>query len=169
MHKMNVRFWVRRLIPFFFCLVLIFCHLVPFHVLPHYPYSIQWVLIPIFYFAIYNPKCLSVWSVFLLGIISELLIQSPMGVTMFCYVLLFFVANFLRKYLLELTFLPLWVVFSSLLLGIDLCAYFLTSLMAEYEISFTPIFVEFWILTLVYPFLMRFCAHLDRKAREAAL
>ena len=169
MHKVSLRLWFHRLAPFFLCLLLILCHLVPYHFLPYYGYSIQWTFIPIFYFAIYNPKCLSAWAVFVLGCISELLIQSPLGVTIFEFVLVFFVANFLRKYLIELTFIPLWIVFSALLLVVELSSYALTSVLAQYPVAFQPIFVEFWVLALIYPFLMRFCAHLDRKVREAAL
>ena len=167
MHEINMRLWFHRLTPFMLCLALILCHLLPYHFLPYYGYSIQWVLIPIFYFAIYNPRCLSSWAVFILGGIAELLVQSPLGVTTFVFVLLFFIANFLRKYLLEMTFVPLWIIFSSLLLVVELVGYGLTSLLAQYPVAFQPIFVEFWVLTLIYPFLMRFCAHLDRKAREA--
>ena len=169
MKRFNVRYWTRRFIPFMLCCALILCHLIPTHFLPNYPYAIQWVFIPIFYFAIYNPKCLSSWAVFILGIISELLVQSPFGVTTFCYVLLFFVANFLRKYLIELTFVPLWVVFAAVLLGIELLDYLLVLLLSEYPVGFSPVLVEFWILTFIYPFLMRFCAHFDRKVREAAV
>ncbi|MBQ3696182.1 MAG: rod shape-determining protein MreD [Alphaproteobacteria bacterium] len=166
MRSVNIRFWVWRLMPFFLCLVLIVCHLVPFHFLPYYPYAVQWCIVPIFYFAIYNPRCLSSWAVFILGMISDLFVQSPFGVTVFCFVLLYFIANFLRKYLLEMTFIPLWTVFASLFLIIEFLNYELVDLLAQYPVSFQPIFVEFWILTLIYPFMMRFCAHLDRKARE---
>lgn len=168
MEQINGR-WMRRLMPFFFCLALILCHLIPFNFLPNYPYSIQWVFIPVFYFAIYNPKCLSSWAVFILGLISEFFIQSPLGVTTFCFVLMFFIANFLRKYLLEMTFVPLWIIFSSLLLVVEVLGYVLVSLLTRYPVTFWPVFVEFWILTLIYPFLMRFCSRLDKKAREAAL
>ena len=166
MEHVSIRQWIRRLTPFMLCLCLIIGSLIPFHFLPHYPYSIQWIFIPIFYFAIYNPKCLSSWAVFILGIISESFTQSPFGVATFCFVLLFFIGNFLRKYLLELTFFPLWIVFSAMLLCVELLQYFLVSMLSVYPIAFQPILTEFWILTLVYPFLMRFCAHLDKKIRE---
>ena len=120
MRRINIRFWLWRLMPFILCLSLILCHLIPFHFLPQYPYPVQWVFVPIFYFAIYRPKCLSAWAVFILGLVDELLIQSPLGVTTFCFVFLFFVANFLRKYLLEMTFIPLWIIFAAFLLVVEL-------------------------------------------------
>ena len=169
MRRFNLRFWFWRLMPFIFCLGLILCHLVPFHFLPQYPYPIQWVLIPIFYFAVYCPKCLSAWAVFILGLTEELLIQSPLGVTSFCFVFLFFVANLLRRYLLEMTFIPLWIIFAALLLMVEILNYLLVALLSEYPIAFYPVSIEFWILVLVYPFAMRFCGWLDKKDREVAL
>lgn len=169
MLQFGMHFWIRQMTPFLLCLAMIFGHLLPYHFLPYYSYSIQWIFIPIFYFAIYNPKCLSSWAVFLLGIISELLIQSPMGVTTFCFVLLFFMANFLRRYLLELSFGSLWIVFATMLLSVEIVNYLFVVLLAKNSVTFMPIMVEFWVLILIYPFVMRFCAHLDKKIREAAV
>ena len=167
MRPLNFRFFMKRLCPFLFCVFLILCSLIPFHLLPYYPYAVSWIFIPIFYFAIYNPKYLNAWSVFILGLILESLIQSPAGVISFCCVLMFFLANLLRKYLLELTFWPLWGVFAAVLGTILLVECILVSLLVRYSISFKPAFVEFLILVLMYPLLMRFCAHLDRKIRES--
>ena len=82
--------------------------------------------------------------------------------------LVFFGANFFRKYLLELTFWPLWCVFALLLLLIELVGYGLVVLIAPYHVAFQPVWAAFMILVLVYPFFMRFSAYLDKKAREAA-
>lgn len=168
MRPVNFRFLLKRLCPFLFCVFLILCSLVPFHFLPYYQYPVSWIFVPVFYFAVYNPRCLSVWAVFLLGVMWESLIQSPLGVTCFCCVLLFFIANVFRKYFIELTFWPLWGVFASALLIVLLMEYELVSLLAKYPVSFHPVPVEFIILVLMYPFLMRFCAYLDSKAREPA-
>ena len=168
MRPLNLRFYLWRLMPFFICIFLILLSSIPFHFFPYYPYRISWCFIPIFYFAIYNPKCLSSWTVFLLAIFSEFLTQSPLGVITFCFVLMFFIANFFRKYLLEFTFWPLWCIFASSVLMIEIIEYSLVSLLTHYAVSFQPVLVEFWILVLMYPFLIRFCAYLDRKAREVS-
>ncbi len=169
MRHLNMRFWLNQLTPFVLCLLIILGHLFPYHFLPYYAYSIQWIFIPIFYFAVYNPKCLSAWAVFLLGIISEIFVQSPLGVTTFCFVLLFFMANFLRRYLLELVFWQLWVVFAAMLLGVEIVNYLLVRMLALNFVVFLPVLVEFWILILLYPFIMRLCAHFDKKVRESAV
>lgn len=168
MQPINFRLLFKRLCPFLLCVFLILCSLVPFHFLPRYPYAVSWILIPIFYFAVYNPKCLSAWAVFVLGLISECFIQSPLGVTTFVFVLLFFMANVVRKYLLEMTFWPLWSIFTTYLLIVLLVQYAFVSMLSPYHVSFMPVLVEFWILALVYPYGMRFCARLDRKIREVA-
>ena len=168
MQSLNLNLLFRRFLPFLFCLFLILSGHIPFHFLPNYPYSVSWLFIPIFYYAIYNPKCLSSWAVFLVGLFADFLTQSPFGVMTFCYVLVFFVANLLRKYLREMNFWLLWAIFSTLLMLILLLEYGLMVLEAPFPIAFVPVLVEFCILVLTYPFLMRFCAALDRKIREAA-
>ena len=167
MRPINLRFLLERFCPFLFCLFLILCSLLPFHFLPYYPYPVLWILIPIFYFAIYNPKYLGVGSVFVLGLLWESFVQSPLGVTSFCCVLLFFIANIFRKYFIEMTFVPLWIVFGVELLTVLLVEYGLVRLLSECPISFYPILVEFLILVLVYPFLMRFCAFISKRIRES--
>ena len=164
--RVVVRSLFARLSPFLLCLFLILFNKIPFHFLPNYAYGYLWCLIPIFYFAIYNPKLLSVWAVFILAVISDLFVQSPSGVIAFGYILTFFVANFFRKYFIEMTFWPLWGIFFSLLVGVEVVMYVLVCLLSATFVSFAPVLVEVWILTLVYPFLIRFCAYLDRKARE---
>ena len=61
----------------------------------------------------------------------------------------------------------IWIVFCALVFGIELIMYALTQMLTQYAVSFEPVLVEYWVLVLVYPFMMRWCAHLDRKAREA--
>ena len=168
MHELPLRLLFRRLLPFVFCLFLILGTRIPFHFLSNYPFPTEWVLIPIFYFSIYHPKCLSSWAVFLLGFFSDLMTQSPFGLMTFSYVLMFFMANFLRKYLVEMNFWALWGIFSVFLLLVLSIEYLLVVLQGSAFIVVYPIFVEFWILVLSYPFLMRFCAYLDQKVRETS-
>ncbi|MBQ4472243.1 MAG: rod shape-determining protein MreD [Alphaproteobacteria bacterium] len=168
MRQLNARFLLARSAPFLLCIVLILLNQIPYHFLPYYPYAIQWVLIPVFYFSIYNPKVLSVWAVFLLGLFTELFVQSPCGVITFSYVLMYFVGNFFRKYLIELTFIPLWGIFSVGLILLELLTFALIYCLAIHPVSIYPIAVETVVLVLVYPFLMRFFGHLDRKAREVS-
>ena len=158
-------FWC--LLPFLLCLGFTLCSCIPFHFFTNYAYRFNWSLVPIFYFAIYNPKCLSSWAVFLLGVFAELLTASPFGVITFCYVLLFFGANFFRKYLLELTFWPLWGVFCLFLICLEGVAYLFVNLLTSQAISFSPIFMSFVVISFSYPFLMRLCAYVDEKIGES--
>ena len=168
MRPVNFRLLLKRFCPFLFCLFLILCSLLPFHFLPYYSYSVLWVFVPIFYFAIYGPKYLGVGSVFLVGLIWESLVQSPLGVSCFCCVLLFFLANIFRKYFIEMTFWPLWAIFAAEVLIVLMVQFGLADMLSQVPISFYPVIIEFWILVLSYPFLMRFCAFLNKRIRESA-
>ena len=123
MHLSYKFLWYRSA-PFLMCFLLILLNSVPFHWLPNYPYSFQWIFVPIFYYAVYYPELLNSWIVFILAIIADLFIWSPSGVLPFSYILMFFIPNLLRKYLIELTFWQLWAVFIALLLAIELLSLF---------------------------------------------
>lgn len=168
MHSFRWRFFFMRLLPFVFVLTLILCHLSPFYLLPYFPFSVQLAFVPVFYFAVFNPKVLSCWAVFLLGVVSDLLTSSVFGVTPFCFVLMYFMANFFRKYFVEFNFFGLWIVFSGVLLMVECINYALVALFGKNPIVFYPVLVEFWIVCLLYPLLMRFCAYLNKKTREVS-
>ena len=165
---LSYKFLWYRVAPFLMCFALILLNAVPFHWLPNYPYSFQWILVPIFYYAVYYPQLLSSWAVFILAVIADLLVARPFGVLPFSYILMFFIPNLLRKYLIELTFWQLWGVFAGFLLVIELLSFGIVYILATHPVAFYPIVIEFWGICLSYPFFIRFCAHLDRKVRETA-
>ena len=164
--RFSCRFLWYRFLPFMVCLVLILLNAIPFHWLPNFPYSFQWVLLPIFYFAVYYPKLLSGWAVFILSLIADMINSGPLGIIPFTYMSVFFISNFLRKYLMEMTFGKLWITFVGIASFVELLSCFFVWLLAKHMVSYSPVAIELIGLILAYPFFIRFCAHLDRKARE---
>ncbi len=164
--QLSLQYLSLRLSPFLFCLILILCSTVPLFTLPDYLYSFQFVYIPIFYYAIYHPKILSSWAVFILSLLADLLTTQIFGVYTFSYMAIFFAANFWRKYFINMTFKVLWGIFGLLALGVELFTYFLIWLFSDTSMTMYPIFVELIVLMLVYPLFISVCAFLDQKVRD---
>jgi len=155
-----------KLLPFLLCLCLILFSTIPLFTLPGYLYSFQFVYIPIFYYAIYHPKVLSSWVVFILSLLADLLTTQIFGVYTFSYMVIFFVANFWRKYFINMTFKVLWGIFGLVILGVELFTYFLIWLFSDAGMTMYPIFVEIIVLMLAYPLFISLCAFLDEKVRN---
>ena len=167
---MNNDFSLSRFIkcstPLLFCLFLILCNGVPSYPFSGFMHPVPYVLIVIFYFGIFNPKLLNGGMVFCLAIFSELLVQSPLGLLIISYVLIFFLANFLRSYLYNLTFFRLWLVFAIFVCGTMGMQYGLFCLMASRWVPIINMCISVGVLITVYPLIMRICANLDSYARE---
>ena len=157
---------LKYLSAFFLCLLLILLNAVPAYPLIGFMHAIPVALIVIFYFAIFNPHMLNGTAVFLLAVLADLLIQGPFGLLIISYVLMFFIGNFLRSYLFNLTFFKLWMVFGVCICLVEGLQYMLFCLSVGEWMSVFPNLLTCFVLILIYPFIMRLCAALSVYVRE---
>ena len=155
----------QRFLPFLLALGLVLFNAIPFYPVGGYFQSIPCVLIVIFYFAIFHPSTLNDFEVFLLSILADMLVQSPLGLIIISYVSMFFMAHFFRTYLVNLSFFKLWGVFSLFLFGIMSVQYLLFCLLVGQWMPFISNIIGMSILILLYPFVMRICAAVDACVR----
>lgn len=160
--------YFRRLLPFLFALGLILFNAVPAYPLNGYFQSIPLVLIVIFYFAVFHPSALNDGMVFGLSIFADILVQSPFGLVIITYVLMFFVSHFLRSYLVNLNFFRLWGVFGFFTCSILSIQYVLFCLIQGQWMLFMPNMIGVIALILLYPFIIQMCAMIDAYVRKKA-
>lgn len=117
-------------------------------------------LIPIFYWAVYNPDRFSVISAFLFGVALDLLDGTPLGINTFVFTVFYLLADSQRRFLNGKPFGFVWFGFVVLSLG----AYFLKWLFVSINYArFTPAGIALlsWLLLLAaYPLLVFPCAKL---------
>ncbi len=100
-------------------------------VLIAYPVSPAWnvwrpefMLLLVLYWVMNQPKWCGVWFAFLVGITTDLLLDSHLGLHGFAYVLLMFSARFLTINRRVLTYFSLWII-ASIVVFMDLVLSFL--------------------------------------------
>lgn len=158
----------RFALPFIFGLLLVSVGIVPFSIVSFYRVQIPFVLVFIFYFAVFRPRLLNGALVFLLGVYADLITQSPLGVQPFIYVLLFFVANLNHRILSGLSFNQLWGAFLFIAGVLHAAWYGLFSLLSLSLIAPFFMVIQYLFLGLSYPLLMGFAAWLDRRIGRPA-
>lgn len=139
--------------PTFMCLLIILLSTVPNNRF----FFIPMVFIPIFYFAVFNPRILNALSVFGLGIFADLMTQTPFGIFSFLFVLLFFVSRLNRLFFKELSFKKLWILFIGCAAILLLLQLFLFTLCTSdiVKTGFLPL--QFTALILLYPLGIKVC------------
>ena len=154
--------------PFLLGLLLIFFNQIPFHLMPYYHQSFPFVCCVIFYFAVFNPKVLNVFLVFLLGLISDAITSVPFGFNTFGYVFLFFIANLFQSYLINMVFWQLWCVFAILFFCTDIIWAFLFFLISGIWVSTGFWFVQYLFVCLFYPLFCYVLGILNRRIQEVS-
>ncbi|MBQ7412694.1 MAG: hypothetical protein IJV07_00250 [Alphaproteobacteria bacterium] len=143
----------KKTVPFIGCLLLI---LLSQNLNARFVF-VPMVFIPIFYFAVFRPRCLNAYAIFSLGVFADLINQTPFGLFSFVFVLLFFVTRLNHLFLKTLSFRGLWTlfsVFSGLLLLIQL---FIFTLCEGAVVHTRFLFEQFSVLVLLYPLGMTVC------------
>ena len=155
-------YWGRQTVPFFVCILIILLSQIPdarfiFNTL---------IFIPIFYFAIFRPSLLNVFAVFSLGLLADLISQTPLGVLPFIFVLLFFIARLNRLFLKDLSFKTLWLFFTFCSVLLLLIQLFLFTLCESSVVHTKFLFQQITVLVLLYPIGIRLLSHLNNWIGE---
>lgn len=152
--------WLRRCSPKLLTLLILLFSIAPTYIPGYSSVRPAWVLVPIFYWALYRPYSFSVVSAFLTGLALDLLESTPLGVNTLTFTVLYIVTETQRRFLTGKTFSLVWAGFAILSFG----AYFLKWFFVSVCLAvFTPIgsaFVSCLLLVLAYPAIVWPCAKL---------
>lgn len=153
---------LRLCLPTLLALFFVLISILPISFTPSDFIYVPWVMPVIYYFAIFRPSVLNVFSVFLLGIIADLLMQTPFGLNTFFFVLLFFIANLSRRFLMNVNFQGLWGIFALIMAGMY-AAWYLATCLIQGRFVFGTFFIEYILLVLFCPLIMALSAWLNAK------
>lgn len=105
----------------------------------------------LFYWAIYRPNLLPIWFLFILGIIADSVMGTPLGASALTYIILYSILKKYRRLLGVETFMIIWGMCMAIMLPTILAKWFFISLfMGRFELSEALIFQ--WLLTIItYP------------------
>jgi len=74
-------------------------------------FSFNFVHILVFYWTLKNPRYLNYGSIFLAGIVNDVVISVPIGLSSFCYLLICAVTAYLRNITITPNFINDWISF----------------------------------------------------------
>ena len=114
-------------------------------------FSFNFVYILIFYWTLRNPDILGYFSIFLAGIINDVVVGIPIGISSLCYLILCAVTAYIRNITLRPNFVKDWFSFLFTMILISSIQVIILDLIFLIEINYTSYVVNTGFTFLFYP------------------
>ena len=114
-------------------------------------FSFNFVYILIFYWTLRNPDSLGYFSIFLAGIINDVVIGIPLGISSLCYLILCAVTAYIRNITLSPNFVKDWFSFLFTIVLINSIQVIILDLIFLLEINYMNYVVNSVFTFLFYP------------------
>ena len=114
-------------------------------------FSFNFVYILIFYWTLRNPDSLGYLSIFVGGIINDVVIGIPIGVSSLCYLILCAVTAYIRNITLSPDFVKDWFSFLFTMILINSIQVIILGLIFSLEVSYMSYVVNTGFTFLFYP------------------
>ena len=114
-------------------------------------FSFNFVHILIFYWTLKNLDRLGYFSIFLAGIINDVVVGIPLGVSSFCYLILCSVTAYIRNITLSPNFVKDWFSFLFTIILINSIQVIILDLIFLIEISYISYVTNSGLTFLFYP------------------
>ena len=126
-------------------------------------FSFNFVHILIFYWTLRNPNFLGYIPIFLAGIINDVIIGIPMGISSFCYLLICSVTAYIRYITLSPKFTNDWLSFLITILLINSIQVIILDLIFFIEVEYLNYLINTGFTFLFYPLFFSIFRYLDTK------
>ena len=114
-------------------------------------FSFNFVYILIFYWTLRNPDSLGYFSIFLAGVINDVVIGIPIGTSSLCYLILCAVTAYIRNITLSPNFVKDWFSFLFTMILINSIQVIILDLIFLLEIDYMNYVVNTGFTFLFYP------------------
>lgn len=121
------------------------------------------LLITLFYWLIYRPDLLGLGTLFIFGIIEDLISVTAIGINTFCYIILYIVMNSQQGFFVGKSFIETWWVFSLTSFGFIFLKWFLISISYSEFVPFYMTFFCYLITVVFYPLIAQILAYIQNK------
>jgi rod shape-determining protein MreD len=126
-------------------------------------FSFNFIHILIFYWTLKNPNYLGYFSIFIAGIVNDVVISIPMGISSFCYLLICTSTAYLRNITLTPNFIKDWFSFLFIILIINSIQVLILDLLFLIEINYFKYFVNTTFTFILYPIFLVLFNFLNQK------
>ena len=112
-----------------------------------------------------NPLHLSYGIIFLSGLINDVVIGIPIGLSSFCYLLICIVTAYLRNITLSPNFINDWITLLFTLLLVNSIEVIFLDLIFSIQVNYTKYFVNTGFTFLFYPIFLIIFNNFEKKIR----
>ena len=114
-------------------------------------FSFNFIFILIFFWTLRNPDYLGYLSIFLAGIINDVVIGVPIGISSFSYLLICAITSYLRQITLSPKFINDWLSFIVTVLLINSIQVIILDLIFLYQVDYMNYLINSGFTFLFYP------------------
>ena len=126
-------------------------------------FSFNFVYILIFYWTLRSPNQLGYISIFLAGIINDVIMGLPIGISSLCYLLICSVTAYIRNITLIYNFINDWISILFTLLLINSIQILILDLIFNYKLDYLSYLINSGFTFLLYPLFYLIFNYLDQK------
>ena len=136
-------------IPVLSCLFILLISVVPQPLTDSAIISIQMTHTAVFYWSIYTPKEIPNFVLFALGILQDILLGLPLGISSFSFICIHFFVTYKNDYFIGKSFFHHWLIFSFIFMALTLLNWLI--MMAINGLMFNPLPIVFqYIITVSF-------------------
>ena len=128
-------------------------------------FSFNFVHILIFYWTLKNPRYLSYGSIFLAGIVNDVVVGLPMGVSSFCYLLICAVTAYLRNITITPNFINDWISLLFTILLINSIQVIGLDFIFSIEVNYMQYLVNSGFTFIFYPIFLFLFNIIEKKIK----
>jgi rod shape-determining protein MreD len=142
---------LRRSIPTGLALLLLFVGILPWNAHTLSPVNTNLVLIPIYYWTLHRPRLMSIWAVAALGLLTDLLSGTMLGVDMLSFLIGYRVTVSQRKIFAGAPFIVVWAGFLLMSATTGFVQWLLVAILRQTMIDPRPGLLMYTIGAVCYP------------------
>ena len=126
-------------------------------------FSFNFAYILIFYWTLKNPRYLNYGSIFLAGLVNDVVVGLPMGVSSFCYLLICSVTAYLRNITITPNFINDWISFLVTILLVNSIQVISLDIVFSIEINYIKHLINSGFTFILYPIFLLLFNILEKK------
>ena len=128
-------------------------------------FSFNFAFILIFYWTLKNPYYLSYGSIFIAGLINDVVIGIPIGISSFCYLLICTVTAYLRNITLTPNFINDWLSLLFTILLINSIQVMSLDLIFSMEVNYMKYFINSGFTFILYPLFLFIFNNIEKRIK----
>ena len=107
----------RQMVPFLISLLLVILTTLPTRLPGFAQVAPSWPIMGVFYWSIYRPDLLPMWATFVIGLINDIVLGLPLGISALVFLLVRASVVSQRRFFLTNAFPMTWAAFAVIALG----------------------------------------------------